>query len=80
MRGISARNQLERDVRRARTQLERVVRRNRNVVERDAARRGNVVTERLAGVSGRVENVVQTGVATAERIGTLAKDRVASIA
>ena len=44
------------------------------------SRRGNVVTERLAGVSGRVEGAVQIGVAAAERVGTLAKERVAAIA
>ncbi len=64
-RGITARNQLERDVKKARTRLERVVRRNRTAVERDASRRNNVVTGQLAGVSGRVEDVVQVGVAAA---------------
>ena len=64
----------------ARTRLERVVRRNRNAVERDASRRDNVVTDQVAGVSGRVEGVVQTGVAAAERIGSIAKDRVAALA
>ena len=76
-RGVTARNQLERDVKKARTRLERVVRRNRNAVERDAARRDNVVTEQLAGVSNRVEEAVQVGVAAAQRVGTLAKDRIA---
>ena len=75
-RGITARNQLERDVKKARTRLERVVRRNRTAVERDAARRSNVVTEQLAGVSGRVEDVVQVGVAATQRVGTIAKDRI----
>ena len=64
-RGTTSRNQLERDVKKARTRLERVVRRNRNAVERDAARRPNVVTEQLAGVSSRVEDVAQVGVAAA---------------
>jgi hypothetical protein len=79
-RGVTARNQLERDVKKARTRLERVVRRNRTAVERDASRRSNVVTEQLAGVSGRVEDVVQVGVAATQRVGTLAKDRIAAIA
>ena len=79
-RGVKARNQLERDVKKARTRLERVARRNRNAVERDAARRDNVVTEQLAGVSSRVEGVAQVGVATASRVGTIAKDRIAAIA
>jgi hypothetical protein len=79
-RGTTARNQLERDVRKARTRLERVVRRNRGAVERDAAGRRNLVTEQLAGVSTRVEGVVQTGVAAAERFGTLAKERVSALA
>jgi hypothetical protein len=79
-RGTSARNQLERDVKKARTRLERVVRRNRNAVERDAERRPNVVTEQLAGVSSRVEDVVQVGVAATQRVGTLAKDRISAIA
>ena len=69
-RGVKARNQLERDVKKARTRLERVVRRNRNAVERDAARRDNVVTDQLAGVSNRVEEAVQVGVAAAQRVGT----------
>jgi hypothetical protein len=79
-RGVTARNQLERDVKKARTRVERVVRRNRTAVERDAARRSNVVTEQLAGVSGRVEDAVQVGVAATQRVGTLAKDRIAAIA
>jgi len=78
-RGVKARNQIERDVKKARTRLERVVRRNRNAVERDAARRDNVVTSQLTGVSNRVEEVAQVGVAAATRVGTLAKDRVASL-
>jgi hypothetical protein len=75
-RGVKARNQLERDVKKARTRLERVARRNRDAVERDAAKRDNVVTSRLAGVSNRVENVVQVGVAAAERVGTIAKSTI----
>jgi hypothetical protein len=79
-RGVTSRNQVERDVKKARTRLERVVRRNRNAVESVAARRPNVVTDQLAGVSGRIEDVAQVGVATAQRVGTLAKDRIAAIA
>ena len=79
-RGTTTRNQLERDVKKARTRLERVARRNRNAVERDAARRPNVVTEQLSGVSNRVEEVAQVGVAAASRVGTIAKDRIAAIA
>ena len=79
-RGTTSRNQLERDVKKTRTRLERVVRRNRNAVERDASRRPNIVTGQLAGVSGRIEDVAQVGVATAQRVGTLAKDRIAAIA
>jgi hypothetical protein len=79
-RGVKARNELERDVKKARTRLERVVRRNRNAVERDVARRDNVVTQQLAGVSNRVEGAVQVGVAAAECVGTLAKDRITSLA
>ena len=79
-RGTTSRNQLERDVKKTRTRLERVVRRNRNAVERDASRRPNLVTGQLAGVSGRIEDVAQVGVATAQRVGTLAKDRITAIA
>jgi hypothetical protein len=79
-RGVKARNQLERDVKKARTRLERVVRRNRNAVERDAARRDNVVTEQLSTVSNRVEEAVQVGVAATQRVGTIAKDRIAALA
>jgi hypothetical protein len=79
-RGVKARNQLERDVKKARTRVERVVRRNRNAVERDVARRDNVVTQQLAGVSNRVEGAVHVGVAAAERVGTIAKDRITSLA
>ena len=79
-RGVKARNQLERDVKKARTRLERVVRRNRTAVERDAARRDNVVTEQLSTVSNRVEEAVQVGVAATQRVGTLAKDRIAALA
>jgi hypothetical protein len=79
-RGTTTRNQVERDVKKARTRLERVARRNRNAVERDAARRPNVVTGQISGVSNRVEEVAQVGVAAAQRVGTLAKDRIAAIA
>ena len=79
-RGTTARNQIERDVKKARTRLERVVRRNRNAVERDAARRDNVVSGQLSTVSNRVEEAVQVGVAATQRVGTLAKDRIASFA
>ncbi|HEY6886726.1 MAG TPA: hypothetical protein VI300_03065 [Solirubrobacter sp.] len=79
-RGTTSRNQLERDVKKTRTRLERVVRRNRNAVEKDASRRPNVVTEQLAGVSGRLEDVAQVGVATVTRVGSIAKDRIAAIA
>src|SRR3954452_13927676 len=79
-RGVKARNELERDVKKARTRLERVVRRNRTAVERDADRRNNTVTEQLAGVSTRVEEAAQVGVAAATRVGTLAKERIASLA
>ncbi len=78
-RGTTSRNQLERDVKKARTRVERVVRRNRNAVEKDASRRSNVVTDQLAGVSGRIEDVAQVGVATATRVGTIAKDRVTAL-
>jgi hypothetical protein len=63
----------------ARNQLERVVRRNRSAVEREAAQRPNAVTEQLAGVSGRVEDAVQAGVAATQRVGTFAKERVTSL-
>ena len=79
-RGVKARNSLERDVKKARTRVERVVRRNRTAVERDAARRDNVVTEQLSTVSNRVEEAVQVGVAATQRVGTLAKDRIAALA
>ena len=79
-RGTTARNQLERDVKKARTRLERVVRRNRTAVERDASRRSNVVTGQIAGVSGRVEDVVQVGVAATQRVGTIAKERIGAFA
>jgi hypothetical protein len=79
-RGLSARNQLERDVKKARTRVERTIRRNREVVERDAARRPNPVTGQIAGVSGRVEDIAQVGVATAQRVGSIAKERIAAIA
>ncbi len=79
-RGVKARNQLERDVKKARTRVERVVRRNRTAVERDAARRDNVVTDQLSTVSNRVEEAVQVGVAATQRVGTLAKDRIAALA
>ena len=93
-RGNTARNQLERDVRKARTRLERelrgrrrdaerLVRRSRaraereaHAVERDAERRRNVVADQV----GRVETVVQAGVAAGERLAGTAKDRVTSLA
>jgi hypothetical protein len=60
------------------------VRRNRKAVEREvhraernAAGRRTIVSDGIATVSGRVEDAVQVGVATGERIAVLAKDRVA---
>jgi hypothetical protein len=38
-----------------------------------------MVTEGLATVSGRVEDAVQVGVATGERVATLAKERVSAL-
>ena len=38
------------------------------------------MTEQLSGVSNRVEEVAQVGVAAASRVGTIAKDRIAAIA
>src|ERR687893_428896 len=81
----------ERETKLARTRVERVVRRNRRAFERDvnaaerkADRRDNIVTERLAGVSKvvtgvskNVEEAVQVGVATGERLATRAKGVVA---
>jgi hypothetical protein len=82
-----ARTRLERELRTRRRDAEKLIRRNRAAVEREArtaerqaARRRNTVTEGLAGFSNRVEGAVQLGVATGERVATLAKDRVASIA
>ena len=79
-----ARTRVERLVRRNRRAFEREA----NAVERKADRRDNVVTERLAGVSkaaasgvtavsNRVEETVQVGVATGERLATRAKGVVA---
>jgi hypothetical protein len=79
-RGTTSRNRIEREAKKARTRLERVVRRNRAAAERDAASRPNVVSEQLAGVSTRVEEAAQVGVAAAQRVGTIAKDRIAAIA
>jgi hypothetical protein len=93
-RGNSARNQLERDVRKARTRLERQLRGRRRDAER-LVRRNRVRAERevssierdaearrnvVAGQVARVETVVQAGVAAGERIATNARERVASIA
>ena len=75
-----ARTRVERLVRRNRRAFEREA----NRVEHKADRRDNVVTERLAAVSkaaaegvtavsNRVEETVQVGVATGERIATRAK-------
>jgi hypothetical protein len=81
------RTRLERQLRTRRRDAERVLRRNRNAVEREARtaerqaeRRRNVVTERLATVSGRVEDAVQIGVATSGRVAAVAKDRVSALA
>jgi cell division septum initiation protein DivIVA len=82
-----ARTRLERELRGRRRDAEKLIRRNRQTVEREAktaerqaAGRRNVVTEGLATVSNRVEGAVQIGVATGERVATLAKDRVGVIA
>ena len=62
----------------------RAFERDVNAAERKADRRDNVVTERLAGVSKavtgvskNVEEAVQVGVATGERLATRAKSVVA---
>ena len=38
------------------------------------------MTSQIAGVSNRVEEVAQVGVAAATRVGTLAKERVTALA
>ena len=60
-------------MRRNRRAFEREV----NAVERNAARRENVVSKQLAGVSNRVEEAVQVGVATGERLASRAKGVIA---
>jgi hypothetical protein len=85
-RGTTARNQLERDVKKARTRLERVLRRNRRAVEhqvdmaeRQTARQPNPVASRIADVSTRVEDAAQFSVATSTRIAGVAKERVTAL-
>jgi len=79
-RGNKARNEIERRTRRTRTRVERLVRRNRVAIQRDAERRPNVVTERIDFVSSRVEDAVQTGVATGERVVAKAREQVKTLA
>jgi hypothetical protein len=77
---------LERELRTRRREAERLLRRNRraverevNAAERDAGRRSNIVTARIAGVSNRVEDAAQFGVATGSRIANVAKERVTTL-
>jgi hypothetical protein len=81
-----ARTRLERAVRTRRREAERLLRRNRraverevNAAERDAARQPNVVASRIAGVSNRVEDAAQFGVATSTRLASAAKERVTTL-
>ena len=69
-----------------RREAERLLRRNTRAVEREvnaaerqAARRPNIVASQISGVSNRVEDVAQVGVATAERIAIVAKERVTAL-
>jgi hypothetical protein len=93
-RGNTARNQLERDVRKARTRLERelrgrrrdaerLVRRNRARVGRETSsieREAERRNNLVAEQVARVETVVQAGVTAGERLASSAKERVAAIA
>jgi len=81
-----ARTRLERSVRTRRREAQRFLRRNQRAVEREvdaaerqAARQPNVVAARIAGVSNRVEDAAQLGVATGTRIASAAKDRVTAL-
>jgi hypothetical protein len=81
-----ARTRLERAVRTRRREAERLLRRNRRTVEhqvsaaeRQAARQPNPVASRITGVSTRVEDAAQFGVATGTRIASVAKDRVTAL-
>jgi hypothetical protein len=81
-----ARTRLERAVRTRRREAEKLIRRNRrtverevNAAERDANRRSNIVTAQLAGVSNRVEDAAQFGIASGARLATVAKDRVTAL-
>ncbi len=81
-----ARTRLERTVRTRRRKAERLIRRNERTVvrqvdaaERDAARQPNVVASRIAGVSNRVEDAAQVGVATSAKIANVAKERVTAL-
>jgi hypothetical protein len=81
-----ARTRLERELRTRRRDAQRILRRNRRAVERevgaaerDASRRTNIVTTRIVGVSNRVEDAAQFGVATGSRIANVAKERVTAL-
>jgi biopolymer transport protein ExbB/TolQ len=81
-----ARTRLERVVRTRRREAERLLRRNTRAVERQvsaterqAARRPNIVAARINDVSNRVEDVAQVGVVAAERLASVAKERVTAL-
>jgi len=79
-RGTKARTQVERELRNRRRRAERVLRRESDAVQRKADRKPNVVSQRIDTVSGRVEDAVQVGVATGERVVTKAREQLFTLA
>jgi hypothetical protein len=93
-RGNTARNQFERDVRKARTRIERelrgrrrdaerLVRRSRTRAEREASsieREADSRPNVVADQVARVETVLQAGVTAGERVATTARERVQALA
>ena len=90
-RGVTARNRVERDLKRTRTRVERelrqrrtraerTVRQNRTRLEREVRKQAKPVADQAGLVGARVENAVQGGILAGATLATKVQEQVAKVA
>jgi hypothetical protein len=79
-RGVTARNRVERDLKRTRTRVERELRQRRARVERELRKQTKPVTAQAGLVGARVENVLQGGILAGTQLATRVQEQVAKVA
>jgi hypothetical protein len=79
-RGVTARNRVERDLKRTRTRVERELRQRRARIERELRNQTKPVTSQAGLVGARVENVLQGGILAGAQLATRVQEQVAKVA